>query len=748
MGVLGLKFVVCVPEELDCAHAVAASTDSIAVVVCQSEYARWHDPATGARLAGAFRRASNLDAASAIATGLLATSARSDALQILGKIAITQNRLKDARTALESARGLHISERSPGKTAVDDQALAHIFRDQANYVEALRALDACIVEAHEGHDAVIEGYCHMSAGTVLGEIGYFEAAGEELSLSRSLLVMDRDLASLELERGGLDQRYGLGLDHRNYHAQAVVAFERAIAHARKAERPSTVQSAELNLVYSLAELGRFDEATRHLEIARILDVNAEDTLDRALLQARIAYRRGDHALASSIHARIHDQISDDEDRLAVSAMQGRIALAAHDFELAITWARRGVEIAEKVRAAQSVIELRPWLLSAHREPYEILFTGLARAGHFKEALFAVDLWQGRTLLDAMARDRSTPGGLRTAAMHTDVLQRLFPVLSNAPIMAPARDRDLLATLATVDLVALVVAEGELWRIASRAGQIKVVDIGPVVALQPQLDEFRKKPTETANGDALGKLLLGADAYRTTDQSLFVLLDGPLAGLPVAALRHDGRFLIATRTIVRAARLSEIGCVPTPPAPRRVVVIANARGDLRAAEAEANDIAVRFGVVPATRLAATRAALFGAATADLLHVAVHADIDLGGGSLILHDESVSAIEIASHSSGPSLVVLSACSSAMSQDGELATSLATAFLASGSKQVIGTLRPVSDPGARELTSAFYRSDGVRDPPRVLARVQLALAATDNVDWPNFVLFGHDTCRATPR
>jgi CHAT domain-containing protein len=89
------------------------------------------------------------------------------------------------------------------------------------------------------------------------------------------------------------------------------------------------------------------------------------------------------------------------------------------------------------------------------------------------------------------------------------------------------------------------------------------------------------------------------------------------------------------------------------------------------------------------------------------------------------------------------MLSSCASAVADDGELATSLAAAFLASGSAQVIGTLRPIDDDGARELTRAFYRGGGLADPVRTLARVQAALAQTTNLDWPNFVLFGHDTC-----
>jgi CHAT domain-containing protein len=53
-------------------------------------------------------------------------------------------------------------------------------------------------------------------------------------------------------------------------------------------------------------------------------------------------------------------------------------------------------------------------------------------------------------------------------------------------------------------------------------------------------------------------------------------------------------------------------------------------------------------------------------------------------------------------------------------------------------------VSDAGAGEVTSGFYRNGGVTDPARALAKTQKELAQTKNTDWPNFVLFGHDICR----
>jgi len=745
VGVLSMKFVSCEPREPDCRHAVRDSNDGLAVIVCEREYTRTQDPAIGALLANSLRRSGKLQEASALANTLTATSARADALQVLGKIDVTEERLEAGRTKLENARQLHVAEKRPDQLAVDDQALAGISRAKKHFAESLRALDACITESREAKDAILEGYCHISAGTVLDEVGSFDGAQEEFSRAEPLLVMDRDLAPLAIARGGLDQRYGFGPLHRGRNEEAVTEFKSAIKHASAAALTRVTRQAELNLVYSLAELGRTDEASEHLEAARILDLDDSDSLTRTRLEAQIAFRRGDFALATSINTRIYDKLTDDDYRLRVCVIQAQIGLETGDLESTMTWATRGVEVVEAMHGAQSVIELRPWMLSMRRQPHELLFTALARVHRFDEALAAFDQWQGRTLLDAMARDRSTqPPNLRAAAMHTEELHRLFPVLSNAPIMKPVDRATLVAALRGVDLVALLVANDDVWRITARHGHLDMVDLGALATLTPQLDSFKTAPTHVEPAEALGATLLGEDTFRDTTETLHVLLDGPLAGLPIAALRAHSRPLVAMRPVIHGSRLTELGCVPALTEVHHAVVIADARGDLPDARREADKVATIFGVRPAIGAAATRDALFAASSADVLHVAMHATVETGGGSLVMYDQPVSALELSARGSGPNLVFLAACESAAANDNELATSLAMAFLASGSHQVIATLRAVTDAGAGEITSAFYRKSGVADPARTLAEIQAELAKTSNEDWPNFVLFGHDTCR----
>lgn len=749
VAVLGAKYVTCVADDMDCLRATRATDDGIAALVCEREYAQTRDAATGARLANVLRRANKTEAAEALANTLLATPARADALTVLGKISLTKGRLDEALDRLQAARGLHFAALQLDRVAGDDQGIAGIFRRQKRFSEALRALYDCIVEARQGTDRVIEGYCHMSAGSVLVEVGYFEGAQAELALAEPMLTTDRDLAALDIERAALLQRHAFGVQHRDDNRFAIRFLERAIEHAQRAARTPDQIAAELNMVYSLAEVDETAAAATHLERARVLDVRNTDVVDRTILEARIAYRAGNGALATTINGAVYDKLTDDDVRLEVCVMQARIAMAATDFELAIKWATRGVEVAERMRRQVAAIELRPWVLSTRRQPYELLFAALVRSHDLKSALATFDRWQARMLLDSALRDRQGHVDLRAAAGDTERYYRTLPMLSNAPFMQPIEDATVLERVRDVDLVALLVADDEVWRIVSRTGVLDIASIGPLTALQPELARFEVRPTDPDLGESLGVKLLGADAFRDTDETLFAVLDGRLAGVPIAALRANGRPLVAIRPVVRAPRLSAVGCVAARPAFHGAVVIADAQGDRPATAQVATEIATRFGVAPAIGMAATSDALFAAAKDDVLHVAVHGSIELGVGTLLLHDRPVSALEIAGHGDGPALVVLSACVSGVSDDSEQATSLANAFLAAGSSQVIATLRPVTEPGARELMHQFYEGGGARDPARTLARIQASLASNStNTDWPNFVLFGHDTCRKGPR
>jgi tetratricopeptide (TPR) repeat protein len=727
---------------LDCDTAAGrGATDAIIVSMCEREFADSQDPADGIRLADAHRRAGKLDVATSIANSLLAVpSTRADAYQILGKIALKQSRLDEATEALERARNLHGDENRPGDVAKDDQALAGILTRRQQYPEALRTLHECIELSHTANDKTIEGYCRLSAAQVLWRVGYFSASEQELSRAAPLVTTPRDHAWFQAQRGNLEQdrTYGpVPSDHK----LAVHAFEQTLDYAARAQLPDLSLTTHLNLAYSLAEDDQLDEAERNLDAAQNLDRSNAYASQRAQLTARIAFRRGNLKLAASLNDAQYDKIEDNDERIDVCAMQARIALATNDLALAETWARRGIEHAEKVVGRQNVLELRPWVSSRRRAPHELLFTALARAGRFEAALAAFDHWQGHGLLGEISRPPSALLELRGAATQLDKLGAWFPQASTAPLMRTDNDAPI-PSLHSIDVLVLILADGRLWHVSASRGVQRMMDLGLYKDLKERLLRFKSNPIDHAIADEVGALLLRDDIGRETQDTLRVVLDSPLSSLPIAALRRNGRPLIAARPIVHALRMTQLSCVPAAER-RRATVLADPQGNLPAARREAATIAGQLGTAEATGAQATSAVLFHATDSDILHVATHADVANGGGVLPLHDEKVSALEIAARRIGPSLVVLSACSSAQASAEDLGGALSTAFLASGSLQVVATLRPISDTGAAELTTRFYTEGGAKDPARALARIQASLVDTPNADWARFAVFGRDVC-----
>jgi tetratricopeptide (TPR) repeat protein len=740
LGALGGKLW-CAGGKQDCLAVARTGAASVIVLVCEPEYHRTADPDVGVRLADAYRRAKNTAKASAIANGLLATPARGGALRVLGKIAESQKRYDAAVSELETARDIHRAEANHLELAKDVQALAGIHRTRGQFVQAARMLDECIREAQASGDAVIEGYCHVSAAFVLARAGSIEGAEQELDRAKPQLTEDRDRVWLIHERANLEQERLRDPVLVGHHKLAVVLFEDALRLAKRAQIPSLVISTELNLAFSLAEMRRTAEAERHVAAAAELDRDGGMASERAQVEARIAYHRDDLSLAYSLNERVYPTITDRDDKLMVCAMQAHIALASQDFASAETWARRGIEQAETLRAGQPSVEFRSWVLSSRREPYELLFTALARGGRIEEAVQVFDQWQGQALLDQMTVV-DQPLDLRGAARRLEHLGAWLPAVSATPLMKTGGAL-VGSALRSTDALALLIADHDLWCVTSGAGQLHVVDLGPYASFKPRVDRFIGSPTGRELADELGTLLLRDAVFRTTDEPLRVVLDAPLSTLPVVALRRDGRALISARPVVRAPRLSELGCAPRPHGPRKLIALADAAGDLPDARKQAKGLTAQLGARSFVGRDATSAALFAAAPGDILDVAVHGKLDDRGGYLELYDQQVHAAEITARRFGPSVVVLSACVSGLSNRPDLTGSLALGFLAAGSSQVVATLRPVEDAGARELITGFYHRGGIDDPVRALAHVQSDLADTNNTEWPSFVVFGHEAC-----
>lgn len=736
----------------DCA-ATAHSAPAMAVEVCQLEFRRTHDPKTAMHLAEALFAIGDVFTAKWRLPLLLATPARSDALLLLGRIARAEDRFEDAVNLLEAARRLHRAEGSPGQLARDDGELAWVRTNRSEFVDALQLINECIKKAQEIGDAGLQGYCHTVAARTLICVGYFSAAEQELKEAAPLVTTEQARIDLRYQQGNIAQESG---QPRLAIAifREVLSRHVALEHSEGLSRSIGIIKTELNLAYSLAEQGEFDEAQRQLDDATFRDVDHKHEPERTWTAAQIAFQQRRLTQASSLNETYFKLLGgndsvDRDDQIEVATLQARIELARNDLGAAERWARHAKEQAERVRDAQSVLELRSSVLDKRRAPYELLFTALARSGQVEAAAMAFGEWQGRTVQDALARPRP-PASLGPGAIAEQVsnLDRWLRAASKAPF-AKSPDRDsVLSTLRGIDLLALIVADNEVWSLTANHGPPQLSRIAALADIKARVDEFRGHSRDIEPASELGALLLPDRSFRATRDVLHVLIDGRLDAVPVAALRRGGKALIEMRPIVRMLWLPETRCVHAGGS-GHATVLADPRNNLEKARTEGEEVArlldatSKFGTA-ATKFgtAATKAALFDAAHDAVLHVAAHATTGKDG-TILLADLEVSALEISAGQVAPALAVLSTCNAATSEDTELAGSLAAGFLAAGSQHVVATLRPVTDDGALDISKRFYLADGVADPARALEAVQAELMHTSNVDWPYFTVFGPDVC-----
>jgi tetratricopeptide (TPR) repeat protein/predicted Ser/Thr protein kinase len=698
-----------------CAEIDAKGNDAVTIVACKDDYVRSKDPRAGRRLADALRRTGNLKDAAIAANELLTTPERANALYTLGKIAADEGRDDDAARLLQQAGELHRQHQQWADAAADELGLAGVSRD---VVEQLVSLDRAVIDARRGGSAKTEAYCHLAAARRLSEIGARVSALDELDRAAPLLTEPSDRTRLEVERGNAYQNLG-------DHALAVAALERA--RAEVTGNTARALSLHLNLAYSLAALGRHAEAAAELAEARALDANNHMLGERLTVEAWAAARSDELAGAAALIDRAIAAAPADQqsELLEREVLRADIALARGELAAAEAGARHAISQIEARGSTRPPAALRSWLTTANRIPYEILFASLARRGDAAAALAVFDRAQGLSVLTGLTHGGShaTQPGI---AFPAEALAELVPALDRSALSGPAPDDRLAEVVRSRSLLVLVVARGDVWRITAARGVVEVARIGELAALQPQIDRLRADLHDHAAAAALGALMVPA-ALASSDQLLDVVLDPRLAGLPVAALRRGDRKLVAIRPLVQPARPSEAGCAMAPGGPRRVVAI-DASGDAAAR-------------LSGTWPGATRAALFGVARGDLLHLAVATEPSPLGDAAVLGNDRISAIEIAAHGNAPAQIVLANRDSS-AQGGSY---LVMGFLAAGAEQVLAAVTPVANAAVQRLTDELHRANpgGSGD----LARALAGLQADGDDDWLGFAVHGRASCKPLP-
>jgi CHAT domain-containing protein len=287
---------------------------------------------------------------------------------------------------------------------------------------------------------------------------------------------------------------------------------------------------------------------------------------------------------------------------------------------------------------------------------------------------------------------------------------------------------------------------ELSRLPVSAKQLREQVDSAVVALEQRRDE----DAFPALRRLYDWLVRPIEPRLAAADTLVLLADGPLSGVPFAALQNSttGRYLVEEHLFREAAHLSQAAGLP----PRHgrgapsVGLVLNPAFDpelyprlsrLSGAQAESAAVA-RWATGPEVVLSdsAARAGevlrLLG--SVSVLHFAGHAiaDPEVPDNSVLVLASGpgpgdlgrLSAAEIAGmHFDGLDLVVLSACSTLGRRGGGGGgfTGLGAAFLGAGARGVIGSLWAVNDTRTSQLMEGFYRE--YREIPNAAAALRNA-------------------------
>ena len=641
---------------------------------------------------------------------------------------------------------------------------------------------------------------HTEALKLYSVLGHDGLRARELAALASTTFrsgnIERALISVEsalplLERAGDQADFVSALRLAGNAAARLGKHDTALEYLRRAELEdgsgATLEQTRVLIAGELRELGNLRGAERLL--SQVLLTKNDVTRAHALterarlreLQRRDAEALADLHEADSIHARLGLDFELIESSLPFASA----LLAAGDVQSASRAADAAVATESRIRAGFVSPEMRARFLSASYGPYEArIEVDLARAAPRDTA----SIWQAFKVAEAI-RARSL----------ADRLEARAPSARGA---APHGSGGMAETLEAVqaslpaDTAVLAYFVGDRrshgWLLTGSSLRHGVLpgrrEIGELVTafVQRQRDGA-KPPGDAAIGALLGNLLDGVNARR-----LLVLPDGPLNGLPFAALplpRGRTRELLVDRFVVSTAPSLALALQPSPSttARRRVAVVsdpiytpddrrltlaasgaANYRGSDAATERlarlpysaiEARAVVRAFGGADIIELAgfnatARRVIDLPSAELDVLHFATHAvarrDAPEQSALLLsefapdgspLPNDRLTLDDIERSGLRADVVVLSGCETGDGRElrGEGVLGLAYGFLANGSHTVIASLWPVEDALTARFMEEFYaayRASG--SAPQALRIAQLRARGTSGpAVWSSFVV-----------
>jgi len=685
------------------------------------------------------------------------------------------------------------------QTARELLALCALQFRSGNLEQAMASINSALPLFERAHDLIGESSALRLAGNTASELGQHE------------------LALQYLRKAALQDRNGLAANT----TRILMAGElRMLGDLRGAEQ-----------LLGEVVTGARNEST-----------HADSLAERARL--RQSQHRNREALADLREAdAINARLGLDFNRIDTSSSLALALLESGDLQGASAAADAAVEVESRIRVKSANPETRARFLSASYAPYEarieVDLAGAAPkdAAAIWKAFRTAEAVRGRSMVDRLVHTKS-----RTDIPRDDAADRLRAALTSLQIALERRirrgdededglletrrlidetrarlDTRLLSDRAVQSSNGLTIAESRAsvqaalpadtavlaYFVGDRRShgwlltrtQLRHITLPGRSALQHLVDDFVarartgvRSPADAWFAPLLGNLLNGVDSKR-----LLILPDGPLNGLPFAALPlphgqpHElliDRFVIAAapslalalRPVVhRGSETTRIAVISDPvytPDDRRLSVAATNAATYRGAGGSATRLArLPYSAIEARAVVrafegsdvielagfnatARRVIELPSDELGVLHFATHAVTrkdapeqsalflsEYAADGTVLPSDRLTADDIARSGLRADVVVLSGCATGDGRElrGEGVLGLTYGFLANGSQTVIASLWPIEDAVTARFMEEFYvayRASGRATDALRIAQLHIRRTTTSPV-WSSFVV-----------
>jgi tetratricopeptide (TPR) repeat protein len=721
-------------------HALTEYPDDPAVAAaCARRFQQNGDPRDGIEAVQAFSRAHRNEDALGLASRLLGGPRGAEARRLMARIYVQQQQLDAARALVDQALQIDQTAGDHAAAYTDAGLMVPAYFTISDFAKALQLAHIAVAEAEASGEPKFAAAALIALGSVFQAAGDDERALETYAKASSRLPPgDRaDRARMLLYRGTI-------LNNQHQPALAEPLLKQARALAIELHDPAMLLSAEVNLAEFALARRALDDAERHLAGALAAGRERGDKVpSNAILVNRsiLARYRGDLASASRALDEAAAANPPPEHAWMIAHERGQIAAAAHDFDAARRSYRSAISIVETMWRTSSPEELKAPFFEERWAPYQYLFALDVEQGAPADAFATLISAQGRMFLaGAIAASASDPA----PAVRVSNLRALAPLVTESPLARESSPSDTLELLRGNYVLDYFAGAGQMHLLVIDHGKVKLTPVHVDLAnLERLVDDFLANQDDPRSAEALGVALIPPEVLAAAPPRFHIIPDGPLLRVPFAALVVAGSRLVEHHDVVYAPSATGLAALSTGAAAPTSgpVVFSDARNNLLHSRDETKAVVDATHAEVLIGAMATAAALREAGGASLLHIVGHSGVSRDGGFLLLADGQVSAAQILSWHIHPALVILSSCASAATERRDMWGSLAAAFVAAGSRDVVATLSSVEDIHATEFTRLFYEHHGDRDPAAVVATVQRLMidAHRPAAAWAAFAVVG---------